>query len=268
MIVIAIIGILAGMVVVNMSGATDSARVAKSKAFSSSLRSSLLMNRVSEWNFDEVSGTSALDAWGSNPGTLVNGPVRKSGSDCVSGGCLQFDGTDDYVISNVSISSSDSYSIELWFKSFGNTSGKHIFEGNILSSPSLEGTDSTYRFYIGNTAPVEIGAISVGRWYHFFGTFDKPTGTRKAYFDGRLMGTNISTVSDNMAIFYLASRGGSTRFFNGSIDETRIYNAALPAAAVRENYFAGLEKLLAGGRINEEEYQQRSSELNLSYAAK
>ena len=119
LVVIAIIGILAGMAVVNMSGARDAAKMAKSKAFSGSIRSALLMNRISEWMFNEGSGTVVADTIGVSNGTLTSGPVWKSGSDCVDGGCLQFDGTDDYInIPNSSAmpSGSSPRTITAWIK--------------------------------------------------------------------------------------------------------------------------------------------------------
>jgi len=56
--------------------------------------------------------------------------------------------------------------------------------------------------------------------------------------------------------------------FNGFIDETRIYNSALSSSAVRKQYVAGLDKLLAKGKITEEEYQKNILRLSLTYATK
>jgi len=46
-------------------------------------------------------------------------------------------------------------------------------------------------------------------------------------------------------------------FFNGLIDEVRIYEKALETAQVKELYYAGLDRLLAKGLIDEQEYQER-----------
>ena len=46
---------------------------------------------------DEEEGTTAYDSQGTNNGTLVNGPTWQSSSNCVSGSCLSFDGSNDYV---------------------------------------------------------------------------------------------------------------------------------------------------------------------------
>ncbi|MFA5432383.1 MAG: type II secretion system protein [Candidatus Paceibacterota bacterium] len=109
LVVIAIIGILSGLIVVSMSGVTQKANIAKAQVFSNSLRNSLMLNIVGEWKFDDLSeakdNASILDSWGAvNSGTLDTNLVvadttdkLKLGTDCVSGKCLYFDGTNDYV---------------------------------------------------------------------------------------------------------------------------------------------------------------------------
>jgi hypothetical protein len=55
-------------------------------------------------------------------------------------------------------------------------------------------------------------------------------------------------------------------YFNGLLDEVRVYSAALTSSAIREDYLAGLDKLLANGQITNQDYQQRISELSSFYA--
>jgi len=47
------------------------------------------------------------------------------------------------------------------------------------------------------------------------------------------------------------------RYFNGLIDEVRIYAEALLSAEIQKHYVQGLNKLLANNAITEEEYNQR-----------
>ncbi len=64
LVVIAIVGILAGLIILTMSNATEQARIAKLKVYSNSVRDSLGSNLVSEWKFEDGSGTSIKDSWG------------------------------------------------------------------------------------------------------------------------------------------------------------------------------------------------------------
>jgi prepilin-type N-terminal cleavage/methylation domain-containing protein len=291
LVVIAIIGILAGMVVVNMSGATESARVAKSKAFSNSIRSSLLMNRVSEWRFDEGAGTGTADTVGANTGILVHSPAWKSGADCVSGGCLDFDGTNDYIDLNYEVGAdlngASGITFEAWIKNNdlpaasarrwifgtrinGGTAGYEIglYDVNKII---VAGRSSTGDIWLNKTAFF----TTTDQWRHIVGILDFPNDKIKIYLDG--VETANETVSFANAIYTRGAPAEEDRignnpgmaadsYFNGLIDEVRVYNSALPSSAIREQYVAGLDKLLAGGQITDQDYQKRTADLNSIYA--
>jgi prepilin-type N-terminal cleavage/methylation domain-containing protein len=271
LVVIAIVGILAGLAVVNMSGATEAARIAKLKVYSNSIRSSLMGNRVSEWKFDEGSGTSTADTVGSNSGMLANGPAWRSGSDCVSGNCLSFDGTNDYVKTAVNFSNEANSAITLegWVNSDVITNHGSYYRriiipgGNQYFSLVLNGGKITV--YYNNGVQRELNAPDVvlaGRWYHVVGMYDG--ANVKLYIDGVQINSTASSLAAiasgpvHIGVYSDEVNG----WWDGSIDEVRIYNAALTASAVREDYIAGLDKLLAKGAIAEKNYQQRLSELN------
>jgi len=50
-------------------------------------------------------------------------------------------------------------------------------------------------------------------------------------------------------------------FFVGSIDDVRIYGAALSSTQIKQNYIAGLDNLLLSKAISKEEYDLRLNEL-------
>jgi prepilin-type N-terminal cleavage/methylation domain-containing protein len=126
LVVIAIIGILAGIIVVSMTNATDKANIAKSQVFANSLRDTLGANLVSEWRLDGTAtdgsvatASDVLDTWGTNNGIITTQPIVKTGSSCVSGSCLQFDGVDDFVNfgNNPSLSmGTGDMTVSLWAK--------------------------------------------------------------------------------------------------------------------------------------------------------
>jgi len=65
LVVIVIIGILAGVIMISTSSSIDKANVAKAKTFSESIKNNLMLNLVSEWNFDD-SSNPYKDFWGNN----------------------------------------------------------------------------------------------------------------------------------------------------------------------------------------------------------
>jgi hypothetical protein len=257
-----------------MSGATEAAKIAKSKVFSNSVRNSLLANRVSEWNFDEGTGTSTADTVGGNDGILINGPAWRPSADCVSGGCLEFDGSNDYVdtVGNVGITGAQARTVTLWFKptdkqgrqdlfSFGTPALSLMF--NILFDYTDEGL--YWGAYADDTAG-HANTITRNEWNFIAVAYDG--SIVNVYINGSSK-PDISashTISTGASTLWIGKSKENIGYYKGLMDEFRIYSAALPASAIREQYIAGLDKLLASNQITDEEYQQRSADLNSNYA--
>jgi prepilin-type N-terminal cleavage/methylation domain-containing protein len=280
LVVIAIVGILAGLAAVNMSGATEAARIAKLKVYSNSIRSSLMGNRVSEWIFDEGAGTTTTaDTVGTNNGTFFNFNFDstdgwRTGSSCVLGWCLQFDGTDDYIntVSNVGIIDNQARTVTLWFKpsdkqgrqdlfSFGGTTTSKMF--NIIYDMTNEG------IYFGGYADDTGGhtnTITRNAWNFVATTYNG--SVVKVFINGNTA-PDISAshaLSTGPSTLYMGKSRENVGNYKGLIDEVRIYDSALTASVIRDQYVAGLDKLLASGQVTDRDYQQRIAELSSTYA--
>jgi prepilin-type N-terminal cleavage/methylation domain-containing protein len=277
LVVIAIVGILAGLAVVNMSGATEAARIAKLKVYSNSIRSSLMGNRVSEWRFDETSGTTTADTVGTNTGTL-NGfnfdstSGWRSGPSCVSGGCLQLDGTDDYVtIPNDLTGGFSEITVEAWVKG-SQAANLFVAPGNAIilhfrgAGFYLVAEDGTVSNYLGWSSAPELD-----KWIHLVATWN---GTKMALYQN---GSKQSSTRDwsggttgkllSSGAFYIGKYFNAGQpYFKGQIDDVRVYKQALTLTQIRSDYLAGLDKLLANGQITNQDYQKRLADLNSTYA--
>jgi len=301
LIVIVVIGILSAFILVGISSITDSANIAKSKAFSDSLRSSLLINLVSEWKLDnsktdgETADTSSiLDTWGNSSALSINGaPIVRSGNNCISGNCLDFINATDYIsLSNPSsiynqIINNSAYTIEGWAYFRNLTTG--VRAGPILKS--YTSTDNSWFIFIyrntddgnnlirswvayTNTSNVS-GNLSVtttiqtNKWYYFVTTVSLvgTTGTNKLYVNSvGLSPTSNSAVSkiysrDAVEIPLYLSQWSGVNF---KIDEVRFYNKVMPTSQIRQNYYLGLNKLLKNQNITSEEFNERISELKFN----
>ncbi len=290
LVVIVVIGILSSFILVGMSSITNSANVAKGKAFSNSLRNFLLMNLVSEWKFEGptsidgnvVTTDDTKDSWGGNNVTTVAGsPIVKT-SNCVSGKCVYFDGIDDYLVmaDSNSLDITDAITISTWVNvsSVQNTNYEYIIR-KTASEPNqgtlyglLIGYDNRIvRFFIWTEdyAGCQIGADSLTQlnlniWYYLSVTYDYSTHTGRIYINGILDNTRTSTtgkIRTNNNSFYISHRQDGTLFFNGYIDEIVLYNQAMPISGVSENYYSGLNKLFNNNGITLNEYSLRVSEL-------
>jgi prepilin-type N-terminal cleavage/methylation domain-containing protein len=284
LVVIVIIGIISGFIIVSMAGVSSKANIAKGQAFSSSLKNSLLMNLVSEYKFEGSTPADspavigdAADSWGSNNANSVAGnPLVKEGSSCVSGKCISFDGVGDVItFSNPANFDLDYITVDVWFKinSFADSGARWI-----ISKPGLWGTiREGWLFAITNATQKMTfwgqatgGALDTtfntvygsGLWYNFTYTYNGDY--EKAYVNGALdasINTSDGTIvpcSEASEPLYISSASVA---FNGLIDNVHIYNAAIPSSQIQQNYYSGLNRLLANSGMGKQEYGLRINEL-------
>jgi hypothetical protein len=210
---------------------------------------------VGYWAFDRGFGQVAYDTMGNNNGTIT-GATWQDESMCVSGKCLYFDGSDDYieVIDSDSISLTDEYTISLWVKT-DITSSKPLIvkhQHNDFGPPfDVKGW---YIYYISNqkfrTANFTDGmssslvdskkTLEKNKWNLITTVFNGSTITQ--YINGTLDNSESSVVptdgDDNLRIGRAA--GGVNSYFSGFIDEIKIYPYARSAQQVNQDYIAGL----------------------------
>jgi len=211
---------------------------------------------VGHWKFDEGTGTSASDSSGNNnTGTLTNGPTWQTGTSCKTGGCLSFDGVNDYVgVANNDVLNARTHdqSIFFWEKVQQSTLGYDSF---IFKNSGYGGTPNNWAIrqcgtnglieavfdtsswsagcnssIIANTTWKYIGVIfqrDVGVYIYVNGILDKTLGAPP---------TGDQTGTGNLQIG--GQIGGAYGFLNGQLDDVRIYNRALSAAEVLALYNA------------------------------
>ncbi|MGI6341046.1 MAG: LamG-like jellyroll fold domain-containing protein [Minisyncoccales bacterium] len=266
LVVIVIIGILAGVVMISTSSSIDKANIAKLKVFEESVQNNLAANMVSRWSLDDGSGLTAKDIWGSNDGTLYNNPTWKNDNDCVSGGCLSFNGSNNYIDCGTFGVIGSSFTFSAWFKTSSNQTYNPILmvDGNTNGNPQLRtaGTGKVqFRYYNGNSLE-SFFSYNNNQWHHVIGGINNE-GKYFLYVDGlsqeTLMPNSILNWTGNIKIgLYSYS---TLSYFSGLIDDVRIYNAALSSAQIKQNYIAGLNSMLSNGTISKEEYNQRINAL-------
>lgn len=201
---------------------------------------------VGYWKFDEGSGNTASDSSGNTNTGTIYGPTWETGK---IGHALKFDGTGDYVsISPLNISGITSLTVSAWINSPFNQIGYVLYNGyngesllhngERLSDGSVSGrypnlASFSVKLQDGLWYDVYSSAISPNAWHHIVGDWIKGVSLR-IYVDGVLMGEN-----DIIPDYYLHNPGPAYNprigaypytepdFFEGLIDEVRIYNRAL-----------------------------------------
>ena len=203
------------------------------------------------------SGTAWTDLSGrGNTGTLTNGPTYNG----ANYGSIAFDGVDDYVENtspNLGITGNASITLSCWFYFTGTSSaGAYASllsygDGPTALDTFALGINDVYRlvftFNGANSAISNQNVIAANTWNNFVGT--KTPGaintTTKLY----LNGSEISIASASTATPNVTSRVirvgrwtndgvGNEFYYTGRIPQVSIYNRALSAAEVSQNYNA------------------------------
>ncbi|MDD4410029.1 MAG: LamG domain-containing protein, partial [Candidatus Pacebacteria bacterium] len=234
---------------------------------------------VSHWKFDEGSGITAYDSAGTSNGTLVNGPTWKTSIDCISGGCLQFDGVNDYVNcgngQDLNFSTGD-FSYSLWFKIPSITNTYYVIF-NKESSDYQNGinlfiwnSENKLVAQVRGGSPVNIysnSAIIPNKFYHVVITRSGSNGYM--YLNGELQSSFSSNwtsdVNTTKSLQFAYQNATTPNMFNGSLDEVLIYNKALSVQEVNVLYSHGLDTLGQCGSISGSNLSSAPTENLCSY---
>ncbi len=209
---------------------------------------------VAQWNFDEESGTTAYDNAGTNSGTLISSPTWLTESNCVSGGCLGFNGVNGYVnVDNAtSLNITNAITIEAWIKTSTATDDHDIVQKWAAAgqySYKFYQSGTQLRFSISTDGTVEKAAntdnnfFSVGNWTHTVVTYNGSTWI--AYKNGQpfqtygsITGTMFTGTSP-----VIIGPGANGLWDEPFIDEVRVYDYVLTESQVKQHYNAGLNRL-------------------------
>jgi type II secretory pathway pseudopilin PulG len=207
---------------------------------------------VGYWPFDEGTGTIAYDYSGNgNNGTLVNFNFTATSGWTTGkvGGALSFDGVDDYsrIPDSNSLDVSSSFTFSVWVY----TTNSGILQ-TILSKDGV-GSDTTgaYNLYIRSDLSVfyetnnidgvytTANVVSLNRWYYITVTFDNNISPKlKIYINGQKLQEGNPSTPYILTTDLLIGRRGIGSFFQGVIDEVRIYNRALSDSEIKALYDA------------------------------
>ncbi len=197
---------------------------------------------ISFWTFDEatIEGGTLKDIWGNNDGTIEGDAKTGAGKIAEA---MELDGAGDYV--NIAQpqdipGGNDTYAIEAWFYAdimkIGGIIGWGTWgAGNQVNALRI-GTDvSGFRHYWwGNDLDKATGDIS-GDWHHVVAQFDGRI--RSLWMDGEMInsdqpaGHNAQIADVNIGV-----TNNRTEFWDGKLDEMRLYNRALDEDEIVQNY--------------------------------
>ena len=189
-------------------------------------------------NGSAVLGLSDFSGRG-NFGTTVNSPTYSS----ANGGYIYFDGTDEYatVPPNSGWAFGENGTVEQWVYVAGNNGGNDRFWCVNNNSSGLDAYLNGASYNIGFHGGVVLTTttISQNTWVHFVVTYT--SGTIKVYFntvEQGLSGTTTGYNITNNGTLYIGRYIVAPYELNGRISSMKIYNRALTAAEITQNFNA------------------------------
>ncbi|MCK5594039.1 MAG: hypothetical protein KAI18_02235, partial [Candidatus Aenigmarchaeota archaeon] len=222
---------------------------------------------VGWWRFNNESGenNTFVKDWSSygNNGTCTGNTCSNYTTGKFGEGML-FDGTNDSLkiesLSSINFGTGD-LTFSTWIKTLDSNykvilkkaNSAYPFEEyelSIMSSTQIRGCAvdcGTGACGFGSSRNCLEGNINVvdGLWHHIL--YLRSSTSQNIYVDGQLINSLTETAwdTDNSDYLYIGSHNSVNYFFNGTIDEVRIYNRALTPTEINASYNAGLYRLEA-----------------------
>lgn len=209
---------------------------------------------VGRWRFNETSGDRAADVAGDNDGTLIGSADQ--GVEGKEQTCWEFEGGGNYVdVSGKEYDITDGFTITGW----GYLTNDRDPENDSLMN-FIETTTDPEAFFLetegegdlrvdfgtddedGDTYNIKTDwELNLNQWYFFAAVLDVPNDDKRLYIDAELEGQQEVDwePADQDASFYIGCDSDPDRvsqFWQGRIDDVRIYDAALDQNQIEQIY--------------------------------
>ena len=215
---------------------------------------------VAYFRIDNGSGTTSYDDTTNNNDGTITGATWITGK---YGNALDFNGSSDYVTvsDSTSLSITGDLSISAWIRPDAIGSEQTVL-GKWDETTAL--LDKSYRLWLDSSNKLNLSVSTDGTtvvthtgsdttfvadtWYHIEALYDN-AGTMDLYVNGKLDVTQKSSgvpasLDDNISNLYIGGKentsGAVDTFFNGAIDDVRVYNYERSASEVRVDYNQGM----------------------------
>ena len=225
---------------------------------------------INHWLMNETTATTTIsDAEGSDDGTSANNASTMTVTGKI-GTALEFNGTDDVIVvtDSTTLDFSTALSVFAWIKpsSLGNADGivtKYLSVGDkrewAFTPIGVSGSSGKLVVTLGVSGgsatttkqTTDDLVVANGTWSHVGFTYN--AGVVKIYVDGVVVdstkiGTHITSIN-NEAVDLEIGRFNNGTYFDGIIDDVRIYDKVLTTSVIGALYNSGDGTALLGGEI-------------------
>jgi len=192
------------------------------------------------WTFDKntVNGDVLKDVLGKNNGKIIGAPKSVPGK---INEAIEFNGTTDY-IELPDMGNEEAVSVEVWVDA--------VAGGTLHGLVSTFGVDLWIAGVVHFKYEADLGQLTADRcaadkirtdmeadqWCHAMYTCDTKKNELKLYLNGELVAQGASGAEPNNLTRMRIASEYDGRFFQGVLDEVRIYNRVLDDAEVEKNF--------------------------------
>ncbi len=198
---------------------------------------------VAAYNFEEISDSIIADASGKNNHGVLREALRTALGRF--GRALKFDGVNDWISvpDSISLSLGTGFTLEAWVKpeslgpqtiiskesATGSVYNLYASDSNDLPSTSLH-NGTAYQILTGTSA------LPVNQWAYLTSTYDGKK--QRLFINGKLIAETAQTgaVINSMGLLRIGGSSIWGDFFDGYIDEVRIYNRALTQTEIATDF--------------------------------
>jgi len=185
---------------------------------------------IHAWNFDEGIGTESNDSVVNGSNMTLYNMNATNWRTCADGGCLWYDGIDDYVEVDVD-DWVGNFTVSQWVWANSTTLPDYAsvlaVSDNAGSNTSFQHAVFSGEWRLHNNQTHAFGDVEAQQWMHLVTVFD--SGSARQYLDGvHVRTTSFPTGSiNNIDLYKLGvNRAGST-YFEGMIDKVMVWESAL-----------------------------------------
>jgi hypothetical protein len=209
---------------------------------------------VLEIKMDEMEGAMAYDTSGkNNHGTIFGAPIWDKG---VSYNSLRFDGVDDYIeiADHDTLDVSQEFTLSAWVMKIGTTgenyyrvaskwtTGQQAYQMFVLRVAALGAVANSVMIEVSGGGYRDTGyVIPNNEWHHLAWVHSQSGSYEKLYVDGiiRYTGSYLGNAPKTTSKLLIGKSDDIGYYYNGRIDEVRIYDYALSPDEVVMEYNGG-----------------------------
>lgn len=212
------------------------------------------------FKFDDGTGTTTQDATTNNLDGTLSGPTWQTEDQCITGKCLLFDGTNDYVYAAdnaILDNASSALTVGAWIK----PNSYDASNWDIIATKWKDGSPNSYSWHFslhqgklsiyissdgtsaGSELAVDTSVIETNKWSYVVFTVDTATDAVKLYKNGVQVGSTGSytaaSIPNSSAQLRIGTKEGSGEGsfpFPGFIDDVKIYPYARSATQIKTDY--------------------------------